>query len=109
MLKLPARFLSFLAFFHDVIVVMVAWWMAFALRFNFHIPAEFIQYILKTLPVIFVFHGISFYTFGLYKGMWRFASLPDLKRIMRAVGFAALLSASYALLVHPSIIVPALC
>lgn len=106
MLKLPARFLSFLAFFHDVIVVMVAWWMAFALRFNFHIPAEFIQYILKTLPVIFVFHGISFYTFGLYKGMWRFASLPDLKRIMRAVGFAALLSASYALLVHPSIIVP---
>lgn len=106
MFYLPTRFLSLLAFFHDTIVVMAAWWMAFALRFNFHIPAEFIQYILKTLPVIFVFHGISFYTFGLYKGMWRFASLPDLKRIMRAVGFAALLSASYALLVHPSIIVP---
>lgn len=106
MLKLPARLLSMLAFFHDSIVVMAAWWMAFALRFNFHIPAEFIQYIWKTLPVIFVFHGISFYTFGLYKGMWRFASLPDLKRIMRAIGFAALLSASYALLVHPAIIVP---
>lgn len=106
MLKLPARLLSLFAFFHDAIVVMAAWWMAFALRFNFHIPAEFLQYILKTLPVIFVFHGISFYTFGLYKGMWRFASLPDLKRIMRAVGFAALLSASYALLVHPAIIVP---
>jgi len=106
MLKFPARLLSFLAFSHDAAVVIGAWWLAFALRFNFHIPAEFIQYIWKTLPIIFIFHAISFYTFGLYKGMWRFASLPDLKRIMRAVGFAALLSASYALLVHPSIIIP---
>jgi FlaA1/EpsC-like NDP-sugar epimerase len=106
MLRLPARLLSVLAFFHDSLVVMAAWWMAFALRFNFRIPAEFSQYTLKSLPIVFVFHAISFYTFGLYKGMWRFASLPDLKRIMRAVGFAALLSASYALLVHPTIIIP---
>lgn len=106
MLKFPARLLSVLAFSHDAAVVIGAWWLAFALRFNFHIPAEFIQYIWKTLPIIFIFHAISFYTFGLYKGMWRFASLPDLKRIMRAVSFAALLSASYALLVHPSIIIP---
>lgn len=106
MFRLPTRFLSMLAFFHDTIVVMAAWWMAFALRFNFHIPTEFTYYIWQTLPIIFIFHSISFYTFGLYKGMWRFASLPDLKRIMRAVGFAALLSASYALLVHPSIIIP---
>lgn len=106
MLKLPARILSLFAFIHDAIVVMAAWWMAFALRFNFRIPTEFIYYLSQTLPVIFIFHAISFYAFGLYKGMWRFASLPDLKRIMRAVGFAALLSATYALLVHPSIIVP---
>lgn len=106
MLRLPARFLSLLAFFHDTSVVLAAWWFAFALRFNFHIPVEFTRYILESMPVIFICHGIAFYTFGLYKGVWRFASLPDLKRIMRAVGFAALLSASYALLVHPSIIIP---
>jgi FlaA1/EpsC-like NDP-sugar epimerase len=56
--------------------------------------------------LIFLFHGISFYTFGLYKGVWRFASLPDLKRIVRAVAFATLLTATLALLVHPSIIIP---
>ncbi|PPD11884.1 nucleoside-diphosphate sugar epimerase/dehydratase [Methylophilus sp.] len=61
---------------------------------------------IHSLPVIFVFHSICFYSFGLYKGVWRFASLPDLKRIMRAVAFAALLSATFALLVHPSIIIP---
>lgn len=106
MLKLPSKILSALAITHDVIVVIAAWIMAFALRFNFHIPAEFVGYIIHSLPVIFVFHSICFYSFGLYKGVWRFASLPDLKRIMRAVAFAALLSATFALLVHPSIIIP---
>ena len=106
MLKLPARFLSLLAFFHDAVVIFAAWWIAFSLRFNFHIPIEFKHYIWQTLPVIFVFHGVSFYAFGLYKGVWRFASLPDLKRIMRAVGFSALLIATFALLVHPSIVIP---
>lgn len=106
MRRLPVKFLSLLAFLHDASVVIAAWWFSFALRFNFHIPYEFTQFIWKTLPVIFVFHAIAFYSFGLYKGVWRFASLPDLKRIMRAVGFAALLAAAYALLVHPLIIIP---
>jgi FlaA1/EpsC-like NDP-sugar epimerase len=106
MLKLPAQLLSLLAFLHDAIVVIAAWLMAFALRFNFHIPEKFIGYILESLPIIFIFHSICFYSFGLYKGVWRFASLPDLKRIMRAVAFAALLSATFALLIHPSIVIP---
>lgn len=106
MLKLPSKILSLLAMSHDAIVIIAAWIMAFALRFNFHIPKEFVGYIIESLPVIFIFHSIAFYSFGLYKGVWRFASLPDLKRIMRAVSFAALLSATFALLVHPSIIIP---
>ena len=106
MLKLPSKFLSLLAFLHDAVVVIAAWIMAFSLRFNFHIPEKFIGYILESLPVIFIFHSICFYSLGLYKGVWRFASLPDLKRIMRAVAFAALLSATFALLVHPAIIIP---
>lgn len=106
MLKLPSKFLSLLAFLHDAIVVIAAWLIAFVLRFNFHIPEKFIGYIWESLPVIFIFHSICFYSFGLYKGVWRFASLPDLKRIMRAVAFAALLSATFALLVHPSIVIP---
>jgi len=34
---------------------------------------------------------VVFWRFGLYRGIWRFASLPDLKRIVLAVGVAALL------------------
>jgi len=106
MLRLPTRILSLLAFTHDAIVLIAAWFFSFMLRFNFEVPASFVGYFWQTLPVIFLIHGICFYSFGLYKGLWRFASLPDLKRIMRAVGFAALLSAAYALLAHPSIVIP---
>lgn len=104
--KLPTRFLSFIAFCHDAIIIMVAWIIAFLIRFNFQIPTSFTQHIWRAAPIIFAIHCICFYLFGLYKGVWRFASLPDLKRIMRAVGLAALLSAAYALLVHPITIIP---
>ncbi len=104
--KLPARFLSVLAFLHDMTLVVVAWGFAFALRFNFRIPEDFMGVFWRTLPVVFLLHSVCFYSFGLYKGVWRFASLPDLKRIMRAVCVAALLIAAYALLIHPSLIIP---
>jgi FlaA1/EpsC-like NDP-sugar epimerase len=32
----------------------------------------------------------AFWSFGLYRGVWRFASLPDLRRILTAVGVAAI-------------------
>src|SRR4029078_3439518 len=35
--------------------------------------------------------GALFLVFGLYRGLWRFASMPDLKRIVLAAGLGALL------------------
>lgn len=106
MLKLPVRLLSWLAFIHDALALIFAWWVAFLLRFNFNVPVDFKDYFLESLPAVFIFHSICFYTFGLYRGLWRFASLPDLKRIVRAITFAALITASFALVIHPLMIIP---
>ncbi|SDK12220.1 NDP-sugar epimerase, includes UDP-GlcNAc-inverting 4,6-dehydratase FlaA1 and capsular polysaccharide biosynthesis protein EpsC [Methylophilus rhizosphaerae] len=106
MLKLPARLLSLLAYFHDAIAVVFAWWVAFLFRFNFHVPPAYLGYLLESLPIIFILHSVCFYSFGLYRGLWRFASLPDLKRIVRAIAFGALLTVSFALVIHPEIIIP---
>ncbi|WP_306389821.1 polysaccharide biosynthesis protein [Methylophilus aquaticus] len=106
MLKLPTRILSSLAFLHDGLALAFAWWMAFHLRFNFDVPPVFQGYFLDSLPAVFIFYSVCFYVFGLYRGLWRFASLPDLKRIVRAIAFGALLMVSFALLAHPSIIIP---
>ncbi|WP_124553115.1 polysaccharide biosynthesis protein [Methylophilus methylotrophus] len=106
MLKLPVRLLSWLAYIHDALALTFAWWVAFLLRFNFNVPIEFKYYFLESLPAVFIFHSICFYTFGLYRGLWRFASLPDLKRIVRAIAFGTLITASFALVVHPLMIIP---
>lgn len=76
---------TFIAFTHDFIAVAVAWWLAYLCRFNFDIPAVSVIFLLQTLPWIVLFQGGAFLWFGLYRGLWRYASLPDLKRIVVAV------------------------
>lgn len=83
-LKLSPKFLSALAILHDISATILAWWLAFALRFNFQIPEEFVHSIVKNGYWVIPLQVIVFFYFGLYKGVWRFASLPDLKRILKA-------------------------
>jgi FlaA1/EpsC-like NDP-sugar epimerase len=73
------------AFSHDVLMIPVAWIAAYWLRFNLgRIPPEFVDSALGSLPWVLVIQGTVFWLFGLYRGVWRFASLPDLVRIVKA-------------------------
>ena len=82
----------FIAFLHDLLMVPVAWFAAFWLRFNFSlIPAEFLQQAWQWLPLIVIVQGFVFIYFGLYRGDWRFASLPDLLRIIKAAAVGTLI------------------
>ncbi|HEX9583330.1 MAG TPA: nucleoside-diphosphate sugar epimerase/dehydratase, partial [Gammaproteobacteria bacterium] len=82
------------AFAHDVIMVPVAWLGAYWLRFNLDtIPQEYFAGALAGLPLVMLIQGGVFWYFGLYRGVWRFASLPDLLRIAKAIGVGVCLSA----------------
>lgn len=76
---------TFIAFTHDFIAIGVAWWLAYLFRFNFEIPADSVQLLLEMLPWLVLVQGGFFLWLGLYRGLWRYASLPDLKRIFVAV------------------------
>ncbi|BBO99899.1 polysaccharide biosynthesis protein [Sulfuriferula nivalis] len=80
-----------LAFLHDLTAAGLAWLVAYWLRFNLSIPAEYWPSALSTLAWVMPLQALAFWRFGLYRGIWRFASLPDLRRILFAVGVAALL------------------
>jgi FlaA1/EpsC-like NDP-sugar epimerase len=81
-----------LALAHDLAACAAAWMVAFLLRFNLEIPDVFIGFALKGLLWVVPVHALLFWSFGLYRGLWRFASLPDLRRIVLAVGVGAVVA-----------------
>ncbi len=80
-----------LAFIHDISAAAIGWLLAYWLRFNLSIPPEYMPSALSTLIWVVPVQSMAFWRFGLYRGIWRFASLPDLRRILTAVGLSALL------------------
>ncbi|MCB1937151.1 MAG: polysaccharide biosynthesis protein [Nitrosomonas sp.] len=80
---------SAIAFGHDLVAVASAWLFAFLFYSDFRIAeVPFVvlsDILLWVLPVQAVF----FLWFGLYRGLWRYASLPDLKRITVTVLLSA--------------------
>jgi FlaA1/EpsC-like NDP-sugar epimerase len=78
------------AFAHDLVACGAAWLGAFWLRFNLEIPEPYLGEALRSLFLVVPIHATAFWGFGLYRGIWRFASLPDLRRIILAVGVAGI-------------------
>ena len=83
MIKFRSRTVVFL---HDVLMIFPAWFGAYWLRFNLHnIPDDYFYAALLYLPVVIALQVMAYWTFGLYRGVWRFSSMPDLLRIAKAV------------------------
>ncbi|MCB5363223.1 polysaccharide biosynthesis protein [Pusillimonas sp. CC-YST705] len=80
---------SLLVWLFDLVSVVAAWLLAFLLRFNFEWPSAFAETILLVLPVLILVQLVACRWAGLYRGIWRFASLPDLYRVLKAVVVSA--------------------
>jgi len=105
-IKLPTEWRSFSAFGYDILAAIFAWIVAYSLRFNFNIPPEFISSLQQTIYWAVPLQGFVFVAYGLYKGVWRFASLPDLKRILIAVGLSSVCVVAILFMFKPHGIVP---
>jgi FlaA1/EpsC-like NDP-sugar epimerase len=75
---------------HDFTMAAIAWQGSWWLRFNLDIPDSYWEVCLYTIPLILLVQGLAFWRFKLYKGLWQFASLPDLWNIFRAAFIGAL-------------------
>ena len=87
---MPNNIRTLLAILHDLTAVAAAWLIAFWLRFNLELPEPYDEQAWLSLPWVMPLYGAIFYGSGLYRGIWRYASLPDVQRIILAVGGAAL-------------------
>ena len=77
--------LSFLVLLFDMSALVFAWVGGFLLRFNFDVPENFLPPLQWGLLLLAPVHALACRVAGLYRGIWLFASLPDLKRVLRAV------------------------
>ncbi len=106
MIKKFLNWRIFSAFLHDFTAAVLAWILAYLLRFNFNIPAQFMPSLLYIAAWAVPLQVFCFLQFGLYKGVWRFASLPDLQRVLKAIFVAALIIVAVLFMLKPQNFVP---
>ncbi len=94
------------AMLHDSLAGCLAWGLAYALRFNFDLPANFLLEFKHTVLWVVVLQVAVFWKLGLYRGIWRYASVPDLRRIVVAVLVAAALIPMVLWLLRVNLVVP---
>ena len=75
---------AILAFLHDVVMLCVSW-TAVLLLFGIAGKSAFSLTALQVLLVAVPVQAIVATIFGMYQGLWRYASLPDVQRIVATV------------------------
>src|SRR5699024_4285420 len=68
---------------HDLIMVAIAWGLAKYLRYLVFPPTDHMTFAALEFPIVLMVQGAVFAWMGIYKGLWRFASLPDLWNIAK--------------------------
>lgn len=106
MVRLKSSWLSLSAFLFDLLAVAGVWLVAYVIRFNGMIPHDFLEGGVLTLAWVLPVYGLMFWTFGLYRGLWVFASLPDLLRISKAVVGGGGIVMACAVMFQPMPIIP---
>lgn len=97
---------STLVLLFDLLCVVAAWLGAFLLRFNFEWPYGYEKSLQLGLVPLLITQAIACRWAGLYRGMWIFASIPDLRRVLKAVASSAIVLLIVASLAPQHVTVP---
>ena len=82
----------------DAALLLVSWWFSFWLRFNLDIPESFGRLIQSTLVVVLVAYGIPLLFGGMYRQVWRYTGIPDLRRLVWVCIIGSLLTVAIVLM-----------
>ena len=81
-----------LIFLHDLAWVPASIAFALFIRLNLASITSILPHMLILAAIAILIHGTTFYAFGCYRGIWRFASIPDLIRLLKSVVSGAVLT-----------------
>ena len=80
-----------IVFAHDLFMVVLAWELAWLARANFYVWDFVWKPTLVSFLIVTLTQAVVFWRIGLYRGLWRFASLPDLWNIIRAAALGTVI------------------
>jgi UDP-GlcNAc:undecaprenyl-phosphate GlcNAc-1-phosphate transferase len=76
----------------DVILILLAYWCAYAIKVGALSGSTAWRLFLRTLPVLVFVKMAAFLVMGVYRGMWRYTGLDDLIVFAKAVVLSSVLS-----------------
>jgi O-antigen biosynthesis protein WbqV len=91
---------SQLAFMHDIVMASLCLGLAMVIRVGDLAFGHYAPVVLYGTPVFVLIAAASFRAVGMYRGIWRYASIADLMAIAKAVTLAILVFVFAAMLVN---------
>jgi UDP-GlcNAc:undecaprenyl-phosphate GlcNAc-1-phosphate transferase len=76
----------------DIVLIMLAYWAAYAIKFEPFSDSPAWKLFLRTLPVLVVVRLAAFLLFGVYRGIWRYTGIDDLIVFAKAVTAGSIVS-----------------
>src|SRR5256714_2656973 len=76
----------------DVGLIILAYWSAYAIKFEAFSGSPAWQLFLRTVPIVVVVRLGAFLLFGVYRGIWRYTSIDDLVAFAKAVAAGSIVS-----------------
>jgi UDP-GlcNAc:undecaprenyl-phosphate GlcNAc-1-phosphate transferase len=89
----PVVNIRILRFFVDMAFIAFSYYLAFLLRFEGTMEPSIKDYYLTTIPLVLTIKVGIFYLSGLYKGAWRYTSVSDVVKMLKAVAAGCFVSA----------------
>jgi len=85
---------------HDSFMVWLAWILGFYIRYSIWPESpEMVYWSVEILAVIII-QGVISFMFNMYRGLWRFASMPDLINLVKSAFVGTLLIAVFFFLLN---------
>jgi UDP-GlcNAc:undecaprenyl-phosphate GlcNAc-1-phosphate transferase len=76
----------------DVVLIILAYWAAYAVKFGAFSVSTAWTLFLRTLPILLFVKMATFLVLGIYRGIWRYTSVDDLVIFARAVAVSSIIS-----------------
>ncbi|MEE9611006.1 MAG: hypothetical protein V3W19_07120, partial [Desulfatiglandales bacterium] len=76
----------------DLILIPLAYWSSYLLRFEGSAYGENFPIFLKSLPIVVACQLFSFFVFGVYRGIWQYVGIRDVITYVKAITAGTVLS-----------------